>query len=397
MAKIMQCDTPAAVRAFEHTAEISARAGFAMYEILALSHLAGLHLQQGQLHSAAFGYHRALELAIHAMGKCSPVTGNILLGLGELAREWNDLDGALRYFSESVELFTQFSSIGVPIAYLSIARVKAAQGDWDSGQEYLEKARQFAQASKATRLDDRLVNGLQARFWIGRGEFALAEQWVRDNGLIAHPITEIIETAGATVAGSEFIQNEYMTLARLYLVQNKADAALQVIDPLLNVAKSMGYVRRVVSLLVLKALILQQKKEVGLAVEVLGQALALAEPEGYQRVFLDEGDSMAKLLSQALASGYSPVYAKKILTAFPQKISNAKQAPITGLLEPLSQREQEVLVLISQGLSNREVGFRLHISLSTVKGHTANIYGKLGVNSRTQAISEAVRLGILHH
>ena len=397
MAKILQCDPPAAIRAFEHTTEISARAGYAMYEIMALSHLAGLHLQQGQLHSAAFGYQRALALALHAMGKCSPVTGNILLGLGELAREWNDLDGALHYFSESVELFTRFSSIGVPVAYLSIARVKVAQGDWDSGQEYLEKARQFAQASKATGLDDRLVNGLQARFWIGRGEFALAEQWARDTGLIAHPITEIIETAGANVAGSEFIQIEYMTLARLYLVQNKADAALQVIDPLLNVARSLGYVRRVLSLLVLKSLILQQKKEEGLAVEVLGQALALAEPEGYQRVFLDEGDPMAQLLFRALRSGYSPVYAKKILAAFPPKNSNVKKAPAEGLLEPLSEREQEVLTLISQGLSNREIGVRLHISLSTVKGHTTSIYGKLGINSRTQAISEAVRLGILHH
>ena len=189
------------------------------------------------------------------------------------------------------------------------------------------------------------MNGLQARFWVGRGEIALAEQWARENGLIAHPITEIIETAGATVAGSEFIQNEYMTLARLYLAQNKADAALQVIDPLLNVARSMGYVRRVLSLLVLKALILQQKKEEGHAVEVLGQALALAEPEGYQRVFLDEGEPMVHLLFQALASGYSPVYAKKILAAFPQKNSIAKKTPAEGLLEPLSQREQEVLAL----------------------------------------------------
>ena len=156
MAKILQCDPPAAIRAFEHTAEISARAGFAMYEIMALSHLAGLHLQQGQLHSAAFGYQRALELAIHAMGKCSPVTGNILLGLGELPVNGTTWMVRSVIFSSLVELFTQFSSIGVPIAYLSIARVKAAQGDWDSGQEYLEKARQFAQTLKATRLDDRL-------------------------------------------------------------------------------------------------------------------------------------------------------------------------------------------------------------------------------------------------
>jgi LuxR family maltose regulon positive regulatory protein len=401
MAKILQCETAAAIRAFEQLAETASRAGYGMFEIMALSHLAGLRVQQGQLHAAATGYQRALELATHKMGKCSPVTGNVLLGLGELAREWNDLNGALGYFLESVEMFAQFSDIGIPIAYLSIARVKAAQGDWKSGQEYLEKARQYAQASKATRLNDRLVDGLQARFWITRGELWLAEQWAQENGLIEHPITEIIETSGQNVAGSEFIQNDYLTLARLYLAQNKADAALQVIDPLLNVANSMGHMRRVIHILVLKALALQHKKEVGLAVDVLGQTLALAEPEEYLQVFLDEGEPMARLLYQTIARGVSPVYAKKMLTAFSQKSSyvvvpGEKKAPVENLLEPISEREHEVLALIAAGLSNREISMRLHITLSTVKGHTANIYGKLGVNSRTQAISEAARLGILN-
>jgi LuxR family maltose regulon positive regulatory protein len=174
-----------------------------------------------------------------------------------------------------------------------------------------------------------------------------------------------------------------------------------VIDPLLDIASRMKYIRREVYILVLKALALQQKNELGQAVDVLGQALALAEPEGYKQVFLDEGEPMVNLLSQAAAHQHGHSYGRQILAAFKQKGSPAtapgeKKSP-DGLVEPLSEREHEVLALISEGLSNREISMRLHITLSTVKGHTANIYGKLGVNSRTQAVSEAVRSGILKH
>jgi LuxR family maltose regulon positive regulatory protein len=400
MTNILLCETQAAIRAFELTSEIAAQAGYAMFEIMARSHLGGLRFQQGQLRATQSGYQGVLALADHTLGKSSPITGNILLGLGELAREWHDPDGALRYFLEAAEKFAQFSELGVPIAYLSIARVKVGQSDWHAAQEYLDKARQAARDFKATRLTDRLVNGLQARIWIARGELGLAEGWAQENGLIARPITEIIKNAGLNAAANEFVQSDYLALARLYLAQNKPDVALQVINPLLNAANHLGYMRRAIYILALKALALYKKKETELAVEVLGQALALGEPEGYQQVFLDEGGPMAQLLYQAIARGYSVPYTKKLLAEFAPgsespDMSSEKKAEPDRLLEPLSEREQEVLSLIAAGLSNREMTLRLHISLSTVKGHIANIYGKLGVNSRTQALAEAIRLGIL--
>ena len=400
MVNILQSDTAGAIGAFEQTVEIASQADYGMFEIVALSHLAGLRLQQGRLRAAEIGYRRALELAAIKLGKGAPVTGNALLGQGELAREWNDLDGALRCFTESAALFAQFSDFGLPIAHLSIARVKAARGDWSSAHESLETARRYAQASKATRLDDRLVDGLQAKFWIMQGELALAEQWAHERGLIEHPLSDVIQTSGRNAAGSEFVYNDYLTLARLYLAQNKVDAALQVLESLLDLAESMGYMRRVIQILVVKAAALQRKKVNEAAVAVLGRALALAEPEGFQRVFLDEGEDLVQLLYQAIAQGHSSVYVRKLLAAFSQTgqpaASDEAKTSADRLLEPLSRRELEVLKLIAVGLSNGEIAVRLTISLSTVKGHTANIYGKLGVNNRTQAVSEAARLGILH-
>jgi LuxR family transcriptional regulator, maltose regulon positive regulatory protein len=400
MAKTLQSDPSAAIHAFERLAEIASGAGYVMFEIMALSHLAGLHLQQGHLNAAGAGYQQALELVVQKLGERSPVSGSILLGLGEISRERSDLNSALRYFLESAEMFAKYNDIGIPIAYLSAARVKIAQGDWNSGQEYLEKARQLAHASNTTHINVRLVNQLQARFWIAQGLIEPAEQWAHQNGLLDRPISEIIEQDDKNAAASEFIFNDYLTLARLYLAQNKADAALQVLDPMLKIAKSAGLNRRVIYILVLKALTLHQKKEGELAAAVLGQAIELAEAEGYQQVFYEAGEPAAQLLYQAIAKGNAPLYAKKILDLFTE---NQHSAVVTGkgkdgsesLVEPLSEREQEVLTLIAAGLSNREIAFRLHISLSTVKGHTASIYGKLGVNSRTQAITRGNYLGIL--
>ncbi len=400
MAKIIQSETPAAIQAFEELVETASKAGYAMFEIIALTHLAGLHLQMGRLNAAANGYQRALDLAVQKMGRCSPVAGNILLGLGEVARERNDLDGALQYFAETLELFSQFSEMGLPVACLSMARVKASQGLWNSGQEYIDQARAYTQASKATRLNDRLVDGIQARFWIAQGDLDSAARWAREGGLIDQPIAEVVEHAGSHGGSSEFVYVDYMTLARLYLAEGKVDAALEVIESLLVEANRKKSNRRAIHLLVLKALALQQKRELERAVEALQEALEIAAPEGYRQVFLDEGEAMAQLLYQAIAQGRASLYAKKVLAGFkpssPAPVPGEIVPPEAKLLEPLSKREMEILALIAAGLSNREICASLHLSLSTVKGHTSNIYGKLGVKSRTQAVSEAARLKILN-
>jgi LuxR family maltose regulon positive regulatory protein len=135
------------------------------------------------------------------------------------------------------------------------------------------------------------------------------------------------------------------------------------------------------------------------ALQVLSRALSLAEPEGYMRTFLDEGEEMARLLYKSADRGYSPAYVGRLLAEFSDLSSTtpgtSDPAAEERLVEPLSERELQVLALVAEGLSNREIAGRLYISLSTVKGHIANIYGKLGVNNRTQAAARGRSLGIL--
>jgi LuxR family maltose regulon positive regulatory protein len=134
----------------------------------------------------------------------------------------------------------------------------------------------------------------------------------------------------------------------------------------------------------------------------LEQALTLAKPGGFLQIFVDEGPPMARLLYKALSRGIAPEYVRRLLAAFP--VAETEQtgppdtpAPQSDLIEPLSERELQVLELIAEGLTNPEIAARLFLALNTVKAHCGNIYGKLDVHSRTQAVARAQALGLLPH
>ena len=400
MAHTLRGDTEAAIQAYEQVVELSTRAGNDMMTICALSSLAGLHTVRGQLRISAAMYQNVMELAEERFGKHSPYSGRALLGLGELAREWNDLDAALRYFLDSVEALGKFSEIGLAVSYISIARVKLSQCDWEAVQAYIAKARHQARQSKSTQLDDLLTDMMESRYWIVHGELDRAMQWVRSRGLLDRSVEETIGSHGQNVAVNEFTHGNYLVLARLFLALEQPDEALRIIEPLLGISLKIGHYRRGIEYLALNALALQQNQNMDQAIEIIGEALRLGEAEGFQRIFLDEGKPMAKLLYLAVEGGIYPVYAGKLLSGFSSAEFNTLQKtvetnPDEVLVEPLSEREKEVLALIVEGLSNSEIAGRLYISLSTVKGHTAHIFGKLGVRSRTQAVSRARDFGLI--
>ena len=173
-----------------------------------------------------------------------------------------------------------------------------------------------------------------------------------------------------------------------------------ILERLLQAAEEGGRTGSVIEILVLQALAHEAQGNIPPALVSLERALTLAEPEGFIRIFVDEGPPMARLLYEALSRGIAPDYVQRLLTATPTDIpeqsdSSQRQVQDTGLVEPLSERELEVLQLIAEGLTNQEIGSRLYLSPNTVKVHAHNIYGKLGVNNRTQAGARANALGIL--
>jgi LuxR family maltose regulon positive regulatory protein len=168
-------------------------------------------------------------------------------------------------------------------------------------------------------------------------------------------------------------------------------AAPTLLAQLLQAARAAGRMGSAIKILALQALAFQAQGDHGQALSALKQVLALAEPEGYMRTFVDEGPPMAKLLRHALSQGIAPSYVARLLAAFGETTEPTAQP----LVEPLSERELEVLRLVAAGLSNREIAQELVIAVSTVKSHTNHIYGKLGVKNRTQAAAWAKELNLL--
>jgi LuxR family transcriptional regulator, maltose regulon positive regulatory protein len=229
--------------------------------------------------------------------------------------------------------------------------------------------------------------------WIRQGRLAEALRWAHERGL----------SAGGEL--SYLREFEHITLARLLLARYRNDRGEraqreigELLDRLERAAQQGGRLGSLIEILVLQALTHQARGDVVRARVPLERALILAEPEGYVRTFVDEGAAMRTLLGHAIADGPGGAYARRLLSAIgepAQLPSTALRAVSAELAEPLTRRELEVLRLIATGLRNREIADRLSLSVSTVKRHIANAYGKLGVGHRTEALVRAKELNLL--
>jgi LuxR family maltose regulon positive regulatory protein len=243
--------------------------------------------------------------------------------------------------------------------------------------------------------DVRPLKALLARVWLAQGNLTEALRWVHERNLSVDDDLNYLR---------EF---EHLTLTRVLLTQYENEGTEETIrktigflERLLKAAEDGGRLGSSIEILALQALAFQAQNEVPHALASLKRALTLAEPAGYFRIFVDGGPPMARLLYEALSQEISPDYIRRLLEAFPvvepETIdASSKQSHERDLIEPLSDREREILQLIAEGLTNQEIGSQLYLSLNTVKAHTRNIYGKLGVNSRTQATARARALGLL--
>ena len=195
--------------------------------------------------------------------------------------------------------------------------------------------------------------------------------------------------------GSNFLyrKSEYLTDARLLLSQGRVAEARSLLEALKPVAERSGYTGSVIEILSLKAVALHRLGERSGAMVLLTQALHLAQPEGYVATFVEQGTPMAEMLKQATAQQCMPGYVDRLLAVMPQP--GASQSRAADLVEPLSAREMEVMQLVAAGRSNHEIAADLVIATGTVKKHQRNIFGKLGVKSRTQCAAKARELNLL--
>jgi LuxR family transcriptional regulator, maltose regulon positive regulatory protein len=353
--------------------------------------LADIRVALGHLQEAESCYQQSLRVVTNQDEPKPLGTADLYRGLGELYVERGDLESAAQLLQIGQKLGEQIASTDWPYRLcISQARLKEAQGDLDGALTLLDEAERVY--IRAPLPDVRPVAALKAQVWLKQGRLAEAKGWAREQGL---SVDDDIRYA------HEF---EHITLARVLLAIGKnnreagsLDEATRLLGRLLQAAETGGWLGSVIQILLLQALAFQAQDNLPHALAALERALALAEPEGYVRIFVDEGEAMRVLIEKQSRHRDHPLsgYADKLLAAFTQPGAAPKSAIThqqSDMIEPLSERELEVLKLLRSELTGPEIAQQLIVSLNTLRTHTKSIFNKLGVNNRRAAISRAEEL-----
>ena len=368
--------------------------------------LAEIRTAQGRLREARSVLQLTLGFVEDAGGPMPPHATTLFRGLGELFCERDDLESAFRYLSRSEELVGQAGLSGMRHRLcVAQARLKQIQGDLDGALDLISEAERLYVRYPLPVL--RPFAAMKARIWIAQGRRAEALGWARERGLTVKDEPSYLR------------EYEHLTLVRIFLARHENDsdesvrAAAGLLERLRKAAEEDARGGSEIEILVLLSLARDALGDIPAALASLERALTLAEPEGYVRVFVDEGPRVAGLLARLSAPGGTgtparDAYILRLLSAFePRTFPVSSRKPAVGVgagtaaphprgpIEPLSPRELEVLELIDQGLSNQEIGERLFLALDTVKGHNRRIFEKLDVKRRTEALARARKLGLL--
>jgi LuxR family maltose regulon positive regulatory protein len=398
--------TAAAERQVAAVAPAARAAGNRFVVLRGLTMLAQFQMLQGRLHAAAATYREAAQLAPEPGGLQSMIgSASYYFGLGDLCREWNDLAAAEQLLLEGMDQATGVLTANATyfgLGFIALARLQHARGDWSGIPATLGR---FAELGRRRSFDPLLLArgvAVQAQLALAQGDRDAALHWADTNGL------------HADAAPSFSRELEYLILARVLIAKSRGDPtalclrqALSLLARLLTAAEANRRVASVIEILALQALAFDAQGDRAAALAALGHALAHAAPEGYLRLFVDQGAPMAALLRAATQQGIAATYVTRLLAAFPEGIEAVGTEPhtmrqtsrlqphVSLLIEPLTEREIEILQLIAAGHSNQAIADRLIIAVSTVKRHINNIYGKLNVQSRTQALVRARELALL--
>ncbi len=348
--------------------------------------LADLSLRQGHLKAAESSWRKALAV-IHERDIWGhldlPLVGWVYIRLGEMLYEQNSLAQAWEYLSPGLERAEISGDVRALIAgYLVAGRLKLTEGDLEAAERYLTQTQTLVEHAQFAEWTSRCER-FQLEVWLAQDRLRTAVTWsdamLRNTMMEKRPESELTQ----------------LTTARVLIIKgddSSIERALALLTRLLQTAEEESLLGIQIEALALRALAYEQHGEQIGAMIALERALRLAEPEGYVRRFVDLGLPMVRLLQAARSRSIMPENVEKLLTAF--GVDRAHPTT-TALLEPLTQREQEVLALLAAGLTNPEIAEQLVISPETVKKHTSSIYGKLVVTNRTEAAAKARELGLL--
>ena len=374
---------PRAIQVLQEAGNASKAAGDGLLAVTALSEMSNLQMANGQLHQA----HKNIlkikdyaEILAKKEGRKPASMGILYRHLSNIKYELNKLPEAKAFASLAVESCQQHGEReALYIAYIVMAKVYFGLGEYRKSDQFLDQAMQI--------IENYFPNGI-ATVTNFRNHFHLLQErtddtkiWVQERGL--NPRDDFDYTC----------RLEYQNYARLLAIQGNYLDALQTINATLDIISKVKARWHWLRAKIIQAKILYLMKKPEEALKAIKAALGMANQEGYIRSFVDEGEVIAQLLYQAAQKGIYPEYCNLLLENFEYKSEKSRSHP--DIIESLSKRELEVLHHIAQGCSNQEIAHKLVVSLYTVKSHARNIYGKLGVKNRTEAVAKARLYGLL--
>jgi len=351
--------------------------------------LAYMHYFTGELTSAQRFAQALLEVATR--GNLALSAGWAHYVLGVIAYEWNDLATAVQHFTTLVEKRYSSNILTAHNSWLGLAWIEQVRGRFDEAQQQVASLLQFDQEQDQLHLLA-LVHSFQARLALQRGDVASAGQWAE--------VTPLPPPKGPLF----IFELPLLTRAKVRLAQGTPASLTQALSDLAQLREVAEFTHntfRLIEILAVQALVEAAQGQTEVALATLQRAVLLAQPERYLRTFVDLGPAMARLLYALTQRNIATDYLGQVLAAFPPSLAQtdpAQQVRRTAqsqLIEPLSERESEVLLYLQQGLANKAIARTLNISALTVKKHTISLYQKLGVQSRQQAVARARALGIL--
>jgi LuxR family maltose regulon positive regulatory protein len=355
--------------------------GNQVFAIASVFAVADMQVILGRLGDAEKSLSQAIQQAAALGQEAESVTTHHHLGLAMLAHEQGDDVTVAQHLQTATDLGKHSTLVDWSYRWnLAQARIKESAGEWDEALRFLDEAQRGYVKNPIPMLQP--VEARKARIYLKQGRLDKAQAWVRERSL---SVTDEADYLG---------EYEYLTLARTRLAERSFEGVGQLLERLLALAESQKRTGSVIEILLTQALLCQAQGDQPKALVALERALTLAEPEGYIRIFVGEGEAMQSLLEKHLSNRDRPLngYVKRLLAAFTQPTPPQHQK--SEIVEPLSERELEVLRLLRSELSGPEIADRLIVSLNTLRTHTKNIFNKLGVNNRRAAIHRAEELDL---
>jgi LuxR family maltose regulon positive regulatory protein len=385
--------TPAMERLVAATVAPARATGNPFVFLRSLTNLARLQVLQGQLHQAATTYAQAVQVTPEQAGLGVRISSAAYYcGFGDLMREWNDLAAADYMLREGRQIISETMMVEadvVILGYTALARLHMARGDDTQALATVDACVRLAEQRHFSPILTAQMMAMRAQIELAMGDLAAARRWA--DGM----------APWAADVGDYRREREYLTLARVRIAQARRDSggsllpeALHLLDQLLQDAEGKARSGSALEIQILRALALDAQDDRRSARTALEWALRHAEGAGYLRLFLDEGAAMVALLRDAHSQGIVPDYVATLLAAAGEQVEAGHARYSDALIEPLTERERDVLRLLVAGRSNAAIAQALVVTVGTVKSHVNHIYSKLGVTSRSQAIARAHALHI---